>query len=219
MAPSAEVRTPVDLKLRVWGMAADASVFSQAARARNISIGGALLSGIERDLKIGDTIGVQCGEQKARCKVVWTLNTKTVERIRVGVQLLSKHECPWTDMLPKWEESDSISSSRRRRWERHKISVVIALHDEWAPVPTRITATDISASGCYVETILPATIGTSLIADLWIGEERITTRVLVRSSDPGVGMGIEFVGLKPEDQQRFQNYLKAVNPWVRSIER
>ena len=219
MASSTEVRILVDLNLRVWGIAADASVFSQTARARNISIGGALLTGIEHDLKIGDTIGVRCGEQKARCKVVWTLNTKTVEGIRVGVQLLSKHECPWTAMLPKREEGDSISSSRPRRWERHKIPVVIALHDEWAPVPTRITATDISASGCYVETILPAPIGTSLNADLWIGEEKITTRVLVRTSDPGVGMGIEFVGLKLEDQQRFQDHLKAVNPWVRSIER
>ena len=219
MASSAEVRTPVDLNLRVWGMAADASVFSQAARARNISIGGALLSGIQRDLKIGDTIGVQWGGQKARCKVVWTLNTKSVEGIRVGVQLLSKHECPWTSMLPKREEDAPVSSSRRRRWERHKISIVITLRDEWARVPTRITATDISASGCYVETILPAPIGTSLNADLWIGEEKITTRVLVRTSDPGVGMGIEFVGLKPEDQQRFQDYLKAVNPWVRSVER
>lgn len=218
MTSSAEVRTPVDLSLRVWGMAADASVFSQAARARNISIGGALLSGIERDLKIGDTIGIQCGEQKTRCKVVWTLNTKTGEGFRVGVQLLSEHECPWTAMLPKREQDASISPPRRK-WERHKISVVIALHDEWTPVPTRITATDISASGCYVETILPAPIGASLIADLWIGEEKITTRVLVRTSDPGVGMGIEFVGLKPEDQQRFQDYLNAVNPWVRSIER
>ena len=212
-------RTSVDLDLRVWGMAADASVFSQAARARNISVGGALLSGIERDLKIGDTIGVQCGKQKARCKVVWTLNTKSAERIRVGVELLRKDECPWTALLPKLESGASFSQSRRRRWERHKISLVITLHDEWAPVPTRITATDISASGCYVETISPLPIGTRLNVDLWIGEEKITTRVLVRTSDPRVGMGIEFVGLKSEDQQRFQDYLKAVNPWVRSIER
>ena len=48
MSSSAEMRTPVDLGLRVWGMAADGGVFSQTARARNISGGGALLSGIER---------------------------------------------------------------------------------------------------------------------------------------------------------------------------
>jgi hypothetical protein len=83
----------------------------------------------------------------------------------------------------------------------------------------RVTATDISASGCYVETILPFSVGTSLTVDLWIGEEKITTRAFVRTSDPRLGMGIEFVGLKPEDQQRFQGYLKAMNPWGRSVER
>ena len=34
---------------------------------------------------------------------------------------------------------------KRRRWERHKISVVLALHDEGATTPMRLTATDISA--------------------------------------------------------------------------
>jgi len=42
----------------------------QPARTRNVSAGGALLSAIEHNLKIGDTIGVQRGEKKVRCKVV-----------------------------------------------------------------------------------------------------------------------------------------------------
>ena len=82
----------------------------------------------------------------------------------------------------------------------------------------RLTATDISASGCYVETIFHLSIGTSLKVDLWVASEKLTTRSFVRSSDPGLGMGIDFIGLKPEDQQRFQEYLKALNPWSCSIE-
>ncbi len=82
----------------------------------------------------------------------------------------------------------------------------------------RLTATDISASGCYVETIFLFTIGTSLKVDLWIASESFTTRSFVRQQS-GLGMGIEFIGLKPEDQQRFQEYLKALNPWGCSIER
>jgi len=214
-----ETRVPLDLELRVWGMGADGRVFSQAARTRNVSMGGALLSGIERDLKIGDIIGVQRGEKKARCKVVWTNNTASIQKIQVGVQLLRKHECPWVAELPKAEDAPSISPPNCRRWERHKISVVLALHDERVTTPMRLTATDISASGCYVETIFPLSIGTSLTVDLWIASEKLTTRSFVRSSDPGLGMGIEFIGLKPDDQQRFQEYLKALNPWGCSIER
>jgi PilZ domain len=212
-----ETRVPVDLELRVWGMGADGRVFSQSARTRNVSIGGALLSGIEQDLKIGDTIGVQRGEKKARCKVVWAINTESIQKIQVGVQLLRKYECPWTAELPKAEDAASVSPQSRRRWERHKISVVVALHDERVTTPTRLTATDISASGCYVETILPLPIGTSLKVDLWIASEKITTRSFVRTSDPRLGMGIEFMGLKAEDQHRFQEYLKALDPWGCSI--
>jgi ribosomal protein L24 len=213
-----ETRLPVDLELRVWGMGLDGRVFSQPARTGNVSIGGALLSGIEHDLKIGDTIGVLRGKKKARCKVVWAINTESMQKIQVGVQLLSKHECPWTAELPKAEDAASISPQNRRRWERHKISVVIALYDERATTSIRLTASDISASGCYVETMAPFSIGTNLKVDLWIGLEKITTRSFVRTSDPGLGMGIEFIGLKREDQQRFQKYLKALNPWGRSID-
>jgi hypothetical protein len=56
-------------------LGADGRAFRQRARAYNISAAGALLCGIERDLKIGDTIGVRTGEKKARCKVVWMMNT------------------------------------------------------------------------------------------------------------------------------------------------
>jgi PilZ domain len=82
----------------------------------------------------------------------------------------------------------------------------------------RVAGTDISASGCYVETLSHFSIGTSLEVDLCIGSEKITTCSFVRTSDPGLGMGIEFLGLKPEDQKRFQEYLKALNPWGCSIE-
>jgi hypothetical protein len=217
--PRPEPRVPVDLVLRVWGMGADGRVFSQNARALNVSMGGALLSGIEPELEIGDTIGVRHGENKVRCKVVWFVNTQSAKKIQVGVQLLSKHECPWTALLPKAEGAVSISPQSRRRWERHKISVAIALHNEGMTTPMRVTATDISASGCYVETISPSPIGTGFKVDLCIAEEKITTHAFVRSIDPRFGMGIEFIGLNPEVQLRFQEYLKAMNPWACSIER
>ncbi len=214
-----EERVPVDMDMRVWGMGADGRAFSQNARARNISAGGALLCGIERDLKIGDTIGVKAGEKKARCKVVWATNTRTVHKIQVGVQLVSRIECPWTASLPKSEVAAPIVPPGCRRWERHKITMLIALYNERTSVPIRITASDIGGSGCYVETLSPSPIGASFHAELWIGPEKVRTRALVRTSDPRVGMGIEFVGLKTEDQQRLQAYLIAKDPFGCSIER
>src|SRR4051812_22765646 len=71
-------------------MGADGRALSQCARARNISAGGALLCGIEHELKIGDKIGVKAGEKKARCKIVWAMKTGSVRNIQVGVQLVSR---------------------------------------------------------------------------------------------------------------------------------
>lgn len=216
--PRPEERVPVDLDIRVWGMGADGRAFSQRARAHNISAAGALLCGIEHDLKIGDTIGLRTGEKKARCKVVWMIDTRSVQKIQVGVQLVSTLECPWAALLPTSELDTPNVAPGRRRWERHKITLLIALYDESTPVPIRVMASDLSGSGCYVETLSPFPIGTGLGAEVWIGPEKVMTRALVRTSDPRIGMGIEFVGLRTEDQRRFQAYLNAKNPFRCSIE-
>jgi hypothetical protein len=211
-----EERVQVDLEIGVWGMTADGHAFSQHARTHNISASGALLHKIDHELKVGDIIGVRIGQRKTRCKVVWTRNTRSIHKIQVGVQLLSKPECPWVAFLPKANRQKPKVALGRRRWARHKIAFPISLYDEQTPV--RVTATDISGSGCYVEMLSPFPIGTGLGAELWFGAERVTTRALVRTCDPRVGMGIEFVGLSTEDQRRFQDYLQAIDPFNSSIE-
>ena len=213
--PQPDERIPADLDIGVWGMAADGRPFSQHARTHNISASGALLCNIERELKIGDTIGVRVGQKKTRCKVVWAKNTGLLQKIQVGVQLVSKPDCPWMIFLPQSKQEATVAPSRRK-WGRHKIAFPITLHDERSPV--RVTATDISGSGCYVEMLSPFPVGTGLVAELWIGAERVITRALVRTCDPRVGMGIEFVGLKTEGQLRFQDHLQAIDPFSCSIE-
>ena len=110
-----EERVPFDLDIRVWGMATDGRAFSQHARTQNISASGARLYEIEHDVEIGDTIGVQAGQKKTRCKVVWATNTRSVRKIQVGVQLLSQQECPWIALLPKTDRDAPPAAPGRRR--------------------------------------------------------------------------------------------------------
>ena len=110
VSPQLEGRVPVDLDICVWGMAADGHAFSQHARTQNISASGALLCKIEHELKIGDTIGVKIGQTKTRCKVVWTRNSRSILKIQVGVQLLSKRECPWVAFLPKTNSQEPTAT-------------------------------------------------------------------------------------------------------------
>ena len=95
---------------------------------------------------------------------------------------------------------------------RHKISYPLELRDERVNTPMRVNATDVSGNGCYVETVMPLNVGTALRVDLWIEEDHLTPSAVVRTRDPGVGMGIEFTGLPEESKKRFQAHLDKLDP-------
>ncbi len=79
-------------------------------------------------------------------------------------------------------------------------------------MPMRMNATDISGNGCYVETVMPLPVNTALRLDFWIDQEHISASSIVRTRDPGVGMGIEFTGLTEDSKRRFQSYLDKMDP-------
>src|SRR6202165_4909032 len=107
-------RLTVDLPVRIWGMSAEGRPFSQHARAQNISSGGALISGVDDELRVGDVVGVQCDEKKTRCTVIWVMNAGPVRKNRVGVKLLADQECPGKNYLPLAGATGSILLSNRR---------------------------------------------------------------------------------------------------------
>jgi PilZ domain-containing protein len=208
-------RATLDLKVRVWGMGSNNQPFFQNAMAQNISATGACIFGIEPELKVGDVIGVQYETRKARCKVVWVVDAGALKKTQVGVQLVADQDCPWVAALPpdmKVEERRGQSQDNRRKFARHRISFPLEMRDERVNTPMRVNATDISGNGCYVETVMPLPVGTSLRVDLWIEQERLSPTAVVRTRDPGVGMGIEFTGMPQESKQRFQAHLEKLDP-------
>lgn len=208
-------RATLDLKVKVWGMGANGQPFFQNAMAQNISATGACLYGIEPELKVGDVIGVQYEGKKARCKVIWVVDAGALKKTQVGVQLVLEQDCPWAAALPSGmhtEERTVVRQDNRRKFARHKISYPVELRDERVNTPLRVNATDISGNGCYVETVMPLPVATALRVDLWIEEERLTPSAIVRTRDPGVGMGIEFTGLTEEQKKRFQAHLEKLDP-------
>jgi hypothetical protein len=208
-------RATLELKVRVWGMGANDQPFFQNAVAQNISATGACIYGIEPDLKVGDVIGVQYERKKARCKVIWVVDAGALKKTQVGVQLVVDQDCPWAIALPAEmmsEERTQVRNDNRRKFLRHKISFPLELRDERVNTPLRVNATDISGNGCYVETVMPLPIGTALRVDLWMGDDRISPSAVVRTRDPGVGMGIEFTGLPEESKKKFQAHLDKLDP-------
>jgi PilZ domain len=207
-------RASLDLRVRVWGMGANDQPFHQNAVAQNVSCTGACICGLEHELKVGDVIGVQYEKKKARCKVIWVMEGGGIKKVQVGVQLVVDQECPWTSELPAELRTNMpvASPDNRRKFQRHRNSFPLELRDERVNTPMRLNATDISGNGCYVETVMPLAISTSLRLDFWIDQEHISTTAAVRTRDPGVGMGIEFTGLPEETKVRFQAHLDKLDP-------
>jgi len=210
-----EIRAEAQIHVRVWGMDADARPFSQNAIDNNISGEGAQILGINHPLKAGDIIGIKHGEKKARFKVVWVTDGGTLRKIEAGVQIVEGQESPWQEMA-KPEELTFAPGKINRRFVRHKIHfpIQIGLADtQRAQMNTN--ATDIGGRGCYVETLLPLPLGTQGTITFWMDEEKVQTTAVVRSSDPGVGMGIEFTTLDTHVQERLQQFLDKMDTTLR----
>jgi hypothetical protein len=96
-----QTRVPLELSVRIWGLDAKGSRYAQQAIAKNISLGGALISGIALGLRPGDLIGVQHGEKEARFRVVWARDSGGPNKHQAAVQKLDGSECPWKEILQK----------------------------------------------------------------------------------------------------------------------
>jgi hypothetical protein len=94
-----EPRTDVDLALIVWGVDTRGDRFLQEAQAREISLSGALLSGLDAELRSGDVIGILYAGKKARYRVVWVRESGTNNKVQAAVHRIAPDECPWKELL------------------------------------------------------------------------------------------------------------------------
>lgn len=213
-----EPRFDVDLPIRVFGMDAADHAFSQIAHALNISNHGAKIAGVKAHLKTGDVIGVHFGDKKARCRVIWVVEAGALETIEVGVKVVEGQPCPWQTEMEAQRSTGIVPVSRtapatkdKRRFPRHRVSLQIEIQNGQASDAAMRTQTaDIAGGGCYIETMLPLPVGKRLITTLSLNSERVHTTAIVRTSDPGVGMGIEFIGLDEATQKRLQQHVESI---------
>jgi len=207
-----ETRVATVILVRVWGMDADGRPFFQNANATNLSSEGAMISGISHPLKSGEVIGVQHGEKKARFKVVWVIDGGVARQIEAGVQILPNQQIPWHQLAKPQETTEVAPSKNKRRYVRHKVLFPLEIgFEDSRRTHMQTNATDIGGRGCYVETLLPLQLGTKVKITFWMDSEKIQTSGVVRASDGGVGMGIEFTQLDNQVQDRLQKHLDKLD--------
>jgi hypothetical protein len=208
--PSAARETEVlACEVAIWGRDVDGRAFFQNARIQDISQRGGLLVGLQHHLAAGDVIGLQYQGTSAWARVAWTAEVVSGCLAQSAIHLLDPKCCPWLPLLQGDAPIAEAARSERRRFPRRRISLAVEITLEGGHVHSMTHTADLSACGCYIESMMPWSVGSRLTLRLWLGSHPIQTAAVVRTSDPGVGMGIEFCDMNSLDQVQLQECVAA----------
>ena len=98
----------------------------------------------------------------------------------------------------------------RRASPRHTVSVQIEIRVEGDDVPMRLETTDLSRGGCYVQIMIPLSVGLRVQAKLWLDGTPIVIRGLGVTRHPQFGNGIVFVDFEGDAEPTLNRYLDVL---------
>lgn len=102
-----ETRVTANFAVTIWGVDTRGERFLQEARVRDMSLSGALLTGIDADLRCGDVIGVLYLGRKARYRVIWLRYDDDGDKLQAAIHRVQADACPWENLL----EPDAASAN------------------------------------------------------------------------------------------------------------
>jgi hypothetical protein len=198
------------LMVAIFGMDSESKPFFQHALAKDFSRRSALLEGVEYRLKPGEIVGIQHKKHRARARVLWVCEIGETRQYKVSIHLVAAEDCPWEDIE---SNANSFSARKRGRERRREPRAAVVVGVDLSKKPQggiiRTHSSDLSPNGCYLETAWPLSIGTEVSLAMWLEGTRVNATAIVRTSHPGTGMGLEFTGLTPEEQERVKEFLQC----------
>ncbi|MGA7291063.1 MAG: PilZ domain-containing protein [Terriglobales bacterium] len=107
-------------------------------------------------------------------------------------------------------QTNLATEQDRRHHARYTTQVQVEIHQEGNEVPMRISTTDLSRGGCYVQLLIPLSVGIRVQLTLWLNNYSIVIHGLVVTRHPQFGNGIMFVDFEGEAEHRLRQYLDAI---------
>jgi hypothetical protein len=198
-----EARLPASLNVRVLGIDSSGKAFHQSATTLDISLNGARVTGLTAELKSGDIVGVQSSGEKCRFKVAWVAKNPD-NTFMVGMFCVEKGMSPWR------EKMNAASSNDRRSDDRFPCNGSVSLRAASFPTPIWGTLRDISAGGCYVQSVNVAAQGEIVSGQFILNGVTINGVAQVRSSRAAVGMGLLWCDLGWDGQEKLNGLLRTL---------
>jgi hypothetical protein len=215
MARDLETQSSAVLPVTLFGNDADGKPFLQFVTAHNLTNSGALLQGVEQRLEPGGIFGLRCNERQARARVVWMCESELGPSMQVCLQLLPTERCPWEATLEAAARKRQ-NHGERRSHPRYTIAMMVELSEPRTGVNIQARTADMSSRGCYIRTIITLPVGTRVNVAFSIHSTRLELAAVVRTAEPGAGMGMEFTEITAEQESLIALYLKSSGVLSRS---
>lgn len=90
----------------------------------------------------------------------------------------------------------------RRKSTRYRCTGGVELRRNESSPPIFANLSDVSLEGCYIEAVSTLSVGAEVVFLMRINDVQIRGRGRVKTSHHAVGMGLEFMHLSQEDQQK-----------------
>jgi len=205
-----EGRHQCALAVRVLGMDVNGRPILETVQTVNISRHGVVIEGLRSRVNPGEVVSLQYKGRKVRYRVVGEGIADTERVGQLGLEQVNLHDDLWQKDLPSPPAAVRDKQARRgdrRRHRRFEAFLPVELRCEQA-VPVRAETSDVSLSGCYINTLSPWPIDTVVTLVIWLRDQKLAVKGRVRTSILGVGSGIDFVDLSEADRKQLAEYLK-----------
>jgi hypothetical protein len=196
--PEQGFRRVFRVPVRVWGMTGSGSPFFQHAHTVDVGLLGVCIEGMAHQLAAGDVLGLKYRDCRARFKVIWVGQSGTPEAGKVELCPLDKNQDFWG--LQASGAMEQSKPADRRVQPRSVCKGSTSIRQLNTRFPLGASVSDISMSGCYVELMTTLPVGTKVELTLRVADITLNCAAEVRTSHPGVGLGMEFESMSATDR-------------------
>jgi hypothetical protein len=193
-----EPRLKLQLPVHVYGVSKAGHPFVENTVTENISRSGVCLTGLTCEVRKYDILFLSHEDRKCRFRVIWSRNHGSRPEFEIGLRALEFAQNVWAiDFSGAMDECGPVE---RRIAQRYICSGAASIWHPGAKYFVRGTVTDLSLTGCYVAMATPLDVHDRVVLMVNINGTEVRTAAEVRTSHPGMGMGLKFRDLVETDR-------------------
>lgn len=206
------------LNVRVLGMDANGRPIRQDAWTVTVSRTALVIGGLGVSVNAGEVLSLQFKDRKVRYRVLWAGEPETSKAGQLGLEQVHPEDDLFQMPYPQETMEDAPAEvpadgqqprgDERRTERRFEASLPVEVKSTQG-TSLRAEISDISLSGCYVNTLFPVAVGSIVNVMFWVGDEKLSVKGKVRTCVRGVGCGIEFLDVPEQAKKLLSDYFAS----------